>query len=170
MPTMQSGESSDNDAPEEIGLLEAKNQTLNVRKAENESKQALANRKKQINVKKDSVLRQNKASRQNNEYLPTQVLEEIAQTEMKKADKPTKRKRESKKTISSNSRDVRRVVKDGVTIQKLRSADGLISDSRKTASRDAEDMLSKHFGNVKREEYFKVYSRQSGPARHFNPV
>jgi hypothetical protein len=168
---MQSDEySSDNDAPEEIGLLEAKEQTLNVRKAENESKKALVNQKKLTNVKKDSILRQNKLTKKQNDFLPTEVLEDIAQSDTKKSSKPAKRKRESKKTLSTESRDVRKIVKDGVTIQKLQSAEGLISDSRKSASQDATDLIEKHFGNVKREEYFKVYSRQSGPARHFASV
>ena len=159
---------SDNDAPEEISLVEAKRQTLDVRKAEIQSKQAFANQKKLINVRKEENIRSNKRSAKKIDFLPTEVLEDLA-PEDDIVNKP-KRRREAKKTLSTKNERLKKVVKNGYTIQKLASEQDSISNARKAASQDAMDLLSNHFKKVQREDYYKVYSRQSGPAKRFDAV
>jgi lipid II:glycine glycyltransferase (peptidoglycan interpeptide bridge formation enzyme) len=159
---------SDNDAPEEISLVEAKRQTLDIRKAEIQSKQALADKKKLVNVRKEEIIRSNKSSAKKVDFLPTEVLEDLAPDD-ETVSKP-KRKRESKKTLSTKREQLKKIVKNGYTIQKLGSEEGLISNARKAASQDATDLLSNHFQKIQREDYFKVYSRQSGPAKRFEAI
>ena len=160
-------EHSDDDAPEEISLLQAKEQNLNDRKAERLSKKALADKRKQDNVRKDAVLRENKFSKKNI-FLPTEVLDEISQGIS--SSKKSKSKEKLKKTVSFKKSELRTVVKGGIILKKLRSEEGLISDSRKEASKDATDLLSRHFGAIQREDYFKVYSRDAGPSKRFTPT
>jgi hypothetical protein len=159
---------SDNDAPEEISLVEAKRQTLDIRKAELQSKQALADKKKVINVRKEEIIRSNKRSAKKLDRLPTEILEALAPDD-EIVSKP-KRKREAKKTLSTKNERLKQIDKNGYTIQKLASEEGSISNARKAVSQEAMDLLSNHFKKIQREDYFKVYSRQSGPAKRFDSV
>ena len=159
---------SDNDAPEEISMVEAKRQTLDIRKAEIQSKQALAVQKKVINIRKEEIIRSNKRSSKKLDLLPTEILEDLAPDD-ESVGKP-KHKRQAKKTLSTKNERLKTIDKNGYTIQKLASDAGSISNARKAASQEAMDLLSNHFGKIKREDYFKVYSRQPGPAKRFDAV